>query len=157
VDAPNGRVMWHLPLTVGLGWAMVVPRNITVGPWYGLASGAWLALLVLPVAFYATVAAGPGRPSVVATDIAHGHPDARAVWWWTVAPVAVLIALGGLPFAFGVAATGWLEWVGAVIGLGLGTIAGLLLGRARFVHLATSESWTVDLRDTDGALARRAR
>jgi hypothetical protein len=78
-------------------------------------------------------------------------------WWWTAAPAAVLIALGGPPLAFGVAATGWLEWVGAVIGLALGTIAGVLPRRARFVHPGTSESWTVDLRDMDGARARRAR
>jgi hypothetical protein len=121
----------HLDLTVGLGWATMLPVSVPIGGWHRLGSAAWLLLLAIPVGFYGTV-------------------GASARWEWLLIPITILCGLSVVPAAAGIALSGWSEWAGAVTGAALGAVAGLRRRRARFVHRGVSSTWTAELRDKTG-------
>jgi hypothetical protein len=103
----SGSSARHLNLTIGLGWALIVPAHIELGPWTSLVSAAWLGLLVLPCAFYATRRSSQPAP---------------VRFRYLVMPLVVVV--GGVVFApaiFGIASTPWHEWAGMILGASLGS------------------------------------
>jgi hypothetical protein len=94
-----------LPLTAGIGWAFLTPINVWVGAWASIASGIWLAILLMIVGFYSARA--------------RSAPAASSSWCWmpAAAIVGVLILL---PRAFGISGLSWIEWLGAACGWGIG-------------------------------------
>ena len=98
--------------TVGLAWAMLVPWDIALSPTWWPANAAWLAALVLPVAYFAS---RTGR----------SPPDEsrRGFTWWPVALVLATMAI--VPSDAGASFLGAGEWLGVL----LGVVAGALLGR----------------------------
>lgn len=117
-EGPSGRLSRQLDLTVGLGWAFFLPAKVVLGRWTSAANGLWLALVALPMGFYAAV---PGRGLGVAERL---RLQVAAVVW-PLAALTVGLAIG--PRLVGAAGSPWSEWVGALSGL----TAGLLLARRR--------------------------
>jgi len=93
--------------TVGLAWALLVPWDITLGPSWWPANAAWLAALLIPVAF-------------LTSRTARRLPDepARRVMWWPLA--LVLVTMIAAPAITGAALSGAGEWLGVLIGLAAG-------------------------------------
>jgi hypothetical protein len=149
VVGPFGELTRDLPLTAGLGWAFLLPVPVTVGSWHPLATALWVVLLGVPVGYYTRLAARPHRsPS---------HVRHRHVHWWIVPVAALAVAFVAVPSAGGLAATTWPEWVAAVVGVALGSIAAAIVERARIVHGAMTDAWTVKPRDMDRMPIRQAR
>ena len=128
-DGPRGRLSRRVNLTVGLGWAMLLPFTLTLRDAPAIGSLLWLLVLACPIGFYAAAA----RSSV------------RSSFWWLVIPASLVIALACVPATAGIAASGWTEWVGAVSGAVLGAVGGQRVRRARNVHGATVDKWTPKL------------
>ena len=152
VVGPFGELTRELPLTAGLGWAFLLPVPVTVGPWHPLATAVWLALLGLPLGYYTRLAVRQLR--------LHGRPSPGArphASWWIVPAAALVVALVAVPSAGGLATTTWPEWVAAVCGIALGSIAAAMAERARIVHGAMTDAWTAKPHDTDRLPIRRAR
>lgn len=127
-DGMSGRSSRRLPLTVGLGWTMLLPFTFTARDTPVIASLLWLALLTVPVGFYAAASS-----------------STRAWFWWLVIPFALVVVLAYVPAAAGIAASGWPEWVGGVSGAVVGALAGQWVRRARIVHGALTDTWTAEL------------
>lgn len=142
VDRPEGRVSRRLNLTVGLGWTMLLPFTLRVSDTPALGSLLWLAVLALPIGFYAIAASS----------------SLRSAFWWLIIPAGLVVALALIPAVAGIAATGWPEWVGAVSGAALGAVAGQRVRRARIVHGAKTDKWTPELcPGTSGSVRARYR
>jgi hypothetical protein len=91
--------------TVGLGWTLILPWNIGVGPKWWPASALWLAVLAFPASFFAARAAQHG---------AEAANQARVTWW----PVALVIgSLVVPPTAMGLSPLDALEWSGVAMGI----------------------------------------
>jgi hypothetical protein len=129
VDGPEGRASRQLTLTVGLGWTMLLPFTLRVSDAPTLGSLLWLAVLALPIGFYA-IAAGS---------------RVRSSFWWLIIPAGLVLAFVFIPAVAGIAASEWTEWVGAVAGAALGAMAGQRVRRARIVHGTGSDTWTSEL------------
>jgi len=97
--------------SVGLAWALFVPWNFTLSPAWWPVNALWLAVVMIPVAFFA------GRS-------AHATPDEkrRGIAWWPLVMALVSIAIVPATLGLGVLSAG------EGIGVGLGTAAGLALG-----------------------------
>jgi hypothetical protein len=96
-----------VPRTVSLGWTLLLPWNIGIGPGWWPANVLWLVMLVFPASFLAARAAQRGV----------GVKDARAPWW----PLAlVIVALATLPAAMGLSPLGVLDWTGVAVGVAAG-------------------------------------
>lgn len=125
----EGPATRRLHLTVGLGWTMLLPFTITLRDASPIGSLFWLAVLALPIGFYAGAASSSNRASV----------------WWLVIPASLVLSLAYVPSAAGIAASGWTEWVGAVMGAAVGAAAERRVRRARIVHGAMADKWTPEL------------
>ncbi|NNG16098.1 MAG: VanZ family protein [Gemmatimonadales bacterium] len=91
----------RLSLSVGLGWALLLPIGGGIGPEAGPLNVLWLLILIMPLAYWAGRSErGLALPSV---------------------GILVLIGLAFLPLAFGLRIGHWSEWIagGAAIGLGV--------------------------------------
>jgi hypothetical protein len=117
-DGSGGRSSRRLKLTVGLGWTMLLPFTIRLSDAPAMGSFLWLAVLALPIGFYAVAARSSGRSSL----------------WWVIIPAGLVVAFAFIPAVAGIAASEWTEWVGAVSGAALGAVAGQRVRRARIVH-----------------------
>lgn len=104
--------------TLGLAWTLFLPWYIAIDASWWVANAAFLALLVVPAAFFASRG---GTRSL---------PDERRDWtgWWPVALVIATLALA--PVVAGIALPGAGEWSGVLAGIAAGTVAGRLT-RAR--------------------------
>jgi hypothetical protein len=111
-ESPGHTTSVALRRTVGLGWAMFIPWNFTLGPTWWPANAVWLAALMFPVAFFA------GRT-------AHRTPDerGRGFTWWPLAMVLATIAV--VPATTGLSMPTVGEWIGVLLGI----TAGLLPAR----------------------------
>jgi hypothetical protein len=98
--------------TIGLGWALLTPWNLTISRAWWPANALWLAVLTFPVGFFS------GRSS-------HAAPDEprRAFAWWPLVLVVATMAI--IPAFVGLALPGAGEWTGVL----LGAVGGLALGR----------------------------
>jgi hypothetical protein len=113
VVRPEGIIERELPLRVSLGWAFVRPAEITLGTWQRWVSGAWVALLALPLGFYAASAtrrAGDARGWTLPTSLA-------------VAASTVVLGLAGAPWLTSASPSAWTDWGGAVLGILAGWLA----------------------------------
>ena len=128
-DGPRGRLARQLNLTVGIGWSMLLPFTLRVSDAPTWGSLLWLAVLALPIGFYA-IAAGS---------------RVRSSFWWLIIPAGLVVAFAFIPAVAGIAASEWTEWVGAVSGAALGAMVGQRVRRARIVHGAQSDKWTPEL------------
>ena len=89
--------------SVGLGWTLVLPWNLGIGPDWWPANVLWLGVLVFPVSFFSARASQRGTDS----------GNTRVTWW----PLAmVVIALAALPAAMGLSPLVALEWTGVALG-----------------------------------------
>jgi hypothetical protein len=97
-------------LTTGLGWALIVPANIELGPWASVVSSAWLAVLAAPVGFYATRLSRAGIGA---------ERNVRFRSRFLLVPLAALaIGIALVPALSGIAGSPWHEWAGAMFGAG---------------------------------------
>ena len=96
----------NVPLTVGMGWSFLVPVELAIGRWASAVSALWLAMLFLPLAYWAT--------------------KGWRVTGWTVPMLVAVVGLALFPLSKTVAATSPLEWLGVVVGIA----AGVLLARS---------------------------
>ncbi len=127
--SPTRAASRSVQLTVGLGWALLLPRPVafTGTPVFG--SLVWLALLAFPLGFCAAAATSPGRASV----------------WWLIVPLTLLLSLVAVPAAAGIAFSGWTEWVGAITGAIAGALTLQITRRAQIVHGGRANAWTAEL------------
>lgn len=118
VHGAPGAAELVLPLTVGLGWTLLVPWVLRLTQVPTLANALWMAMLLLPLGYWAALGSRP-RPT-----------------WTIVAAVVLLLVLGlgVLPVAIGAHATPVGEWLGAVAGLTLGAAAAARALRAGAVR-----------------------
>lgn len=101
--------------TVGLGWTLLLPWNIGVGPDWWPANLLWLGLLAFPATFFAARAGQRG---------AEVGNQARFTWWPVVVVIASLILP---PAAMGLSSLNVLEWCGVAMGFA----GGIGVARAR--------------------------
>jgi len=99
----------HLEVTVrrtpGLGWTVLLPWDVAIDNDWWLLNAAWLAILIVPVAYTSQRARKGPEPD---------QPAARA--WWT--PLGLIAAsLLGAPLLTGTSHMAPTEWGGVVIGL----------------------------------------
>ena len=99
-----GAVGLAFPHTAALAWTALLPWDVALTPGWWPANALWLALIVLPVGYWA--AAGGGAP-------------ARG-WWPGLIPLAAVVAG---PLAFGISWPMPGEWAGLVGGIMAGTAA----------------------------------
>lgn len=104
-SSASGRSEVRLPLTVGWGWAAMLPFRYPVQVEWLLFNPLWLAGLILPTGYWFG-RAGPGAGGIA-----------------TLAAIAT--GLLAIPLLSGVAPTVRVEWIGAVCGAALGWGAGL--------------------------------
>ena len=104
---------YTLPLTASLGWALLLP-NGGVGPSYTPISAAWLAMLLLPFAYWSTLAA---------------RASGASVRWRVVQAVVIATALLVPSRILPVASPRWWEWVVAVAALGVTELAAVAIFR----------------------------
>jgi hypothetical protein len=115
----SGTTSVRVPLTLGLGWALLSPRTVLLTPRLSLLSVAWLVLLLVPVGFYAGHAASFRRDAA-------GDRRSSSPAWLLLPPVIVLMGLGLLPRFLGCAPTMWFEWAAAGGGMTIGLLASLV-------------------------------
>lgn len=101
----GGQSEVRLPLTVGWGWAAMIPFRYPVQVEWLLFNPLWLAGLIFPTGYWFG-RAGPGAGGIA-----------------TLAALAA--GLLAIPLLSGVAATVRVEWIGALCGAALGWGAGL--------------------------------
>jgi VanZ like family len=99
-----GTVERRVPFSVALGWAFLLPLDLPLGTWYPAVDAVWLALLAMPLGFFAHHAAAPRQRR----------------GWLLLAVAAVATGVGCIPWLAGFQAAPWSEWLGALAGLGLG-------------------------------------
>jgi len=104
---------YALPLTASLGWAFLLP-NSGVGPSYTPVSAAWLAILLLPFAYWSTLAA---------------RAPNGAVRWRVVQAVVIAAALLGPSRILPLAPPRWWEWVVALAVVGVTELAAVAIFR----------------------------
>jgi hypothetical protein len=105
--------------SIGLGWTLVLPWNIGLGPDWWPANALWLGVLLFPASFFAARAAERGPQT----------GNARAKW----GPLAlVVVALVIVPAALGLSPLSALEWTGVAVGI-FGGIGVARAGAARDV------------------------
>ena len=102
-----------LPLTASLGWAFLLP-NGGVGPSYTPVSAAWLAILLLPFAYWSTLAA---------------RAPSAAVRWRVVQAIVIGAALLGPSRILSLAPPRWWEWVVALAVVGATELAAVAIFR----------------------------
>jgi hypothetical protein len=107
----SGAVGLDFPHTAALAWTALLPWDVALTPAWWPVNALWLALVILPVGFWAS--AGGGAP---ARD-----------WWPGLIPLAAVVA-GAL--AFGVSWPMPGEWAGLVGGIMAGTAAQRLTRRS---------------------------
>ena len=88
--------------TAGLGWTLFLPWDVAVTPRWWIASAAWLAALVIPVAFFT----GRSRRHVTS--------EAYLALWPLVVTLAVMTIA---PRVMGLSILGIAEWAGVAFGL----------------------------------------
>ncbi|HWA57916.1 MAG TPA: VanZ family protein [Gemmatimonadales bacterium] len=111
----DGESEVTLPMTVGWGWASMLPFRYAVWDEWLLLNPVWLAGLMFPVGYWFARSA-PGTGIVVTALI-------------------LVTGLAGIPLATGAAATSGGEWVGAALGALLGWVAGAGSRRhGRWIH-----------------------
>ena len=108
-----------LPLTASLGWAFLLP-NVGVGPSYTPVSAAWLAILLLPFAYWSTLAARAPR---------------AAVRWHVVQAIVIATALLGPSRMLPLATPRWWEWVVALAVVGVTELAAVAIFRWTHIPL----------------------
>jgi hypothetical protein len=92
-----------LPRTIGLSWALFMPREIAMDATSWPINAVWLCVLMLPISFFTV-------RSVRDSD----RPPGVINWW----PFAlVLAALVAAPMTAGLSPTRPVEWLGVVAGL----------------------------------------
>jgi VanZ like protein len=99
--------------SVGLGWTLLLPWNIGIGPDWWPANVLWLGVLLFPASFFTARAAERG-PQI---------GNARAKWWPLVMVGGALVIV---PAAMGLSPLSALEWTGVAIGI----IGGIGVARA---------------------------
>ena len=107
VEPPGRATGVTLRRTIGLAWALFLPRDVALGPGWWLANATWLAILVLPVAFF-TRRSGHRE----------GDGAGITVAWWPL-PL-FLVSLAAVPAATGLSPLGVGEWAGVLVGVGAG-------------------------------------
>ena len=102
--------------TVGLAWTLLLPWDIAIDAAWWPAIVLFVGVLVLPVGYLASRARHPGTP------------DEAGTWQplWPLLLVLASIALA--PFIAGIAASGVAEWSGAIAGILIGAVAGMVVG-----------------------------
>ena len=93
-----------LPRTIGLGWALLLPWDISLdGAWWP-ANALWLAILVAPIGFF----------TVRSSRTADVSARPRVTWW----PMAlVLVTIVAMPAAMGMSSLRPGEWAGVAAGI----------------------------------------
>jgi hypothetical protein len=102
-----GGVAVSVRRTIGLAWALILPRDISLNERWWLANAAWLAVLILPLSFFTL-------------RCLRSADDARSkfAWWPAVLVLVTLIAApatGLSPLAIG-------EWAGILGGVAGGWV-----------------------------------
>jgi hypothetical protein len=103
---PGRRDEATVALAGSLGWIFFAPFELLLGPWYQSVSDVWLALLAVPMGFYAAAARRPG------------HRLAAVV----IPAAAIAVGVGVVPFVAGYYAAHWSEWPSAAIGVLAGAV-----------------------------------
>lgn len=110
-EASGRRAAVVIPRTVGLAWALFMPREIALDATSWPINAVWLCVLMLPIAFF----------TVRSARTSDGR--SRVVRWW---PFALVVgAVVAAPAIAGLSATRPGEWLGVVAGL----MAGMALER----------------------------
>jgi hypothetical protein len=91
----------EVALSPSHGWTALLPRGIRPGGEFRLATALWIALLILPAAYWGGFVRAPA---------------------WTLGRLfpTLAVGLGALPILTGYPAVHWSEWVGGCFGLTLG-------------------------------------
>lgn len=108
--------------TVGLGWAILFPWDLALTPAFWPISAAWLAVLVVPVAFFSL------RTARKAPD-----DSPRNMTWWPA-----LLVLGSMLVVPMLMRLSWLS-AGELAGVAAGVLAGMALEKMT-AHSATKNS-----------------
>lgn len=99
--------------TIGLGWTLILPWNVGIGPAWWPASALWLCLMVFPASFL-TARATQGAAGLAAT--------LGAAW---VPALLIVCSLVAVPMALGLSSIDAQEWSGVALGIA----AGILVAR----------------------------
>ena len=113
----------RIPLTSSLGWTLVLPSQwfIEGTPAEQAVSGIWVACLVLPFGYWA--------PYAARHLWAQNASRVRAGLLWLAGLAVVYGGLVGAPYAFGLTATPFREWLAALAGLLMGTGLAARIGK----------------------------
>lgn len=110
-----GTRVRHVPLEASLGWALLLPFELSLGEWMRYVSAVWVAILIIPLGFSVTLRS-------------RGE----------VGPLAALLTIGLLvaglsvvPWATASAPTHWTGWIGGIAGLVVGWGLGVRAARGR--------------------------
>ena len=109
-----------LPLTVALGWSLVLPTPAYLGAGTAILSAAWLALIAFPIGYYS------GWAAQTRSTATPGRTATRA-WPAALSLTALAGGLAGIPLLTATSIPGVLEWGGAVAGLAVGALASLMV------------------------------
>jgi hypothetical protein len=112
-----------VPLSVGMGWSLIVPFDRPLDATLPLWSALWLGATLAPVGYWGALTRDARRS---------GRQERGPGMGTIVALIAVILAAGliAVPVAFGFQATPPAEWAGSLGGVAAGFIAGGAL-RAR--------------------------
>ncbi len=103
---PDGEVNVTVRRTVGLAWALLLPREVALNPRWWIVNAIWLAALVFPVSCL-TIRSARSREGESGWEIA----------WWPL--LLVLLAFISTA-ATGLSGLGMGEWAGVFSGIGAG-------------------------------------
>ena len=105
----------HVPLEASLGWALLLPFELSLGEWVRYLSAVWVAVLAIPVGLTAGLRSR-GEVGLLAGLL-------------TIGPVVAGLLV--VPWATASAPTHWTAWVGGAAGVLVGWGLGVRAGRGR--------------------------
>lgn len=110
VEGDEGTQERVVPFAASLGWSFVLPVDVPLGERYRWISATWLALLVLPCAYWSSIAGAAGA----------GNRTRRPAAPLLLPLVALAVGVGGIALLEDFASPHWSEWLGGLSGVALG-------------------------------------
>lgn len=104
-----------LPLSASWGWSLVTPWNSVLGEEVHSLTALWIIGLLALLGYWSVLAGGAAL---------------------AIVPVTAVLLIGAVPYAAGLPAAHWSEWVAAMIGAALGAVAANAARR----HIAAEEA-----------------